>query len=84
MPCEKSCAWHGQAGDARKAAFVGKASKSFKESLMTTVESREKTRLRPERWRRARGIMPRPPAQRPWLAEGVSRSNMVQATQASP
>jgi len=41
---------------------------------MTTAESREKARLRSERWRRAHGIMPRRPAQRPWLAEGVSRS----------
>ena len=30
--------------------------------------------LRSERWRRAHGIMPRRPAQRPWLAEGISRS----------
>jgi hypothetical protein len=35
---------------------------------------REKARLRSERWRRAHGIMPRKPAQRPWLAMGVSRS----------
>ena len=30
--------------------------------------------MRSERWRRAHGIMPRRPAQRPWLAEGISRS----------
>ena len=41
---------------------------------MSDAERREKARLRSERWRRARGIMPRRPAQRPWLAEGVSRS----------
>jgi hypothetical protein len=41
---------------------------------MTLAERREKARLRSERWRRAHGIMPRRPAQRPWLAEGVSRS----------
>jgi hypothetical protein len=41
---------------------------------MTAAERRERTRLRSERWRRAHGIMPRNPAQRPWLAEGVSRS----------
>jgi hypothetical protein len=38
------------------------------------VLAREKARLRSERWRRAHGIGPRRPAQRPWLAEGVSRS----------
>ena len=37
-------------------------------------QRRELARLRSERWRRAHGIMPRRPAQRPWLAEGVSRS----------
>ena len=41
---------------------------------MTATERREKARLRSERWRRAHGIMPRKPAQRPWLAEGFSRS----------
>jgi hypothetical protein len=41
---------------------------------MTPEERREKARLRSEGWRRARGIMPRRPAQRPWLAEGISRS----------
>lgn len=35
---------------------------------------REKGRLRSTRWRRARGIGPRPPARKPWLAEGISRS----------
>jgi len=41
---------------------------------LTAEERRERNRLRSERWRRARGIPPRRPAQRPWLAEGVSRS----------
>jgi hypothetical protein len=41
---------------------------------MTTPEQREKARLRSERWRRAHGIMPRRPAQRPWLEAGCSRS----------
>jgi hypothetical protein len=41
---------------------------------MTDAERREKARLRAERWRRAHGIGPRRPAQRPWLAEGISRS----------
>jgi hypothetical protein len=41
---------------------------------MTAAERREKARLCSERWRRAHGIMPRRPAQRPWLAEGISRS----------
>jgi hypothetical protein len=44
---------------------------------MTTAERREKARLRSERWRRAHGIMPRRPAQRPWLAEGCSRSTFL-------
>jgi hypothetical protein len=37
-------------------------------------ERRERNRLRSERWRRAHGVGPRKPAQRPWLAEGISRS----------
>jgi hypothetical protein len=41
---------------------------------MTAAERREANRLRSERWRRRHGIMPRKPAQRPWLAEGCSRS----------
>jgi hypothetical protein len=41
---------------------------------MTPPERREAARLRSERWRRAHGIMPRRPAQKPWLAEGCSRS----------
>ena len=41
---------------------------------MTDAERREKARLRSERWRRAHGIGPRRPAQRPWLAAGISRS----------
>jgi hypothetical protein len=41
---------------------------------MTAAERRERARLRSERWRRARGIMPRKPAQKPWLAEGCGRS----------
>jgi hypothetical protein len=41
---------------------------------MTPQERRERARLRSERWRRARGIGPRRPAQQPWLAEGISRS----------
>ena len=41
---------------------------------MTAAERRERNRLRSERWRRAHGIGPRRPAQRAWLAEGISRS----------
>ncbi len=41
---------------------------------MTITERREKARLRSERWRRAHGIGPRRPAQRPCLAMGISRS----------
>jgi hypothetical protein len=48
------------------------------------AERRERARLRSERWRRAHGIGPRKPAQKPWLAEGISRSTWVQAAQASP
>jgi hypothetical protein len=43
-------------------------------SPMTDAEHREANRLRSERWRRAHGIMPRRPAQRPWLEAGCSRS----------
>ena len=39
-----------------------------------TPAQHEKARLRSERWRRAHGIKPRRPPQRPWLAEGISRS----------
>ncbi len=41
---------------------------------MKTPEQREAARLRSQRWRRAHGIPARKPAQKPWLAEGVSRS----------
>jgi hypothetical protein len=41
---------------------------------MTAAERRERARLRAERWRRAHGIMPRRPAQRPWVALSISRS----------
>ena len=41
---------------------------------MTTAERREAARLRSERWRRAHGIMPRRPAQQPWLAMGGERA----------
>jgi hypothetical protein len=41
---------------------------------MTPDERREKARLRAERYRRARGIMPRRPPQRPWESMGISRS----------
>src|SRR5215468_8894559 len=40
---------------------------------LTPEERRERARLRSERWRRAHGIGPRKPAQRPWLALGISR-----------
>ncbi len=41
---------------------------------LTFEEKKEKARLRSERWRRAHGIMPCAPAQKPWLALGISRS----------
>jgi len=51
---------------------------------MTTLEQRrEAARLRSERWRRAQGIMPRRPAQRPWLAEGISRSTWYRRRKAA-
>jgi hypothetical protein len=42
--------------------------------ILTPEEKRERARLASERWRRAHGIGPRKPAERPWLAEGISRS----------
>jgi hypothetical protein len=44
---------------------------------------REKACLRSERWRRAHGIGPRKPAQKPWLAEGISRSRQVASASSS-
>jgi hypothetical protein len=41
---------------------------------LTPEERRERARLRSLRWRRAQGIGPRKPAERPWLALGISRS----------
>jgi hypothetical protein len=41
---------------------------------LLTPEQRERARLRSERWRRAHSIGPRKPAERPWLALGISRS----------
>ncbi len=41
---------------------------------LTAEERRERNRLRSERYRRAKGIMPRRPAQKPWLALSISRS----------
>jgi len=43
----------------------------------------ECARLRSERWRRAHGIMPRRPAQKPWLAEGISRSTWYRRRKAA-
>jgi hypothetical protein len=43
------------------------------DQAMTAAERCERARLRSERWRRAHGIGPRRPAQKPWLALGVSR-----------
>src|SRR5208283_6226679 len=44
------------------------------QTRLTPSEHRERALLRSERYRRAHGIMPRKPAQKPWLAEGISRS----------
>jgi hypothetical protein len=51
---------------------------------MTAEERREKARLRAERRRRAHGIMPRRPAQRPWLTEGISRSTWYRRRKQAP
>jgi hypothetical protein len=45
---------------------------------LTPEERRERARLRSERWRRAHGIGPRKPAQRPWLTLCISRSIFCQ------
>jgi len=45
----------------------------FVQAALNIRRTRECARLRSERWRRAHGIMPRKPAQRPRLAMGVSR-----------
>ncbi len=45
--------------------------------------ARQRARLRSERGRRAHGIGPRKPAQRPWLALGSSRSRAKAREQAS-
>ena len=50
---------------------------------MTSSERREKARLRSERRRRANGIMPRRPAQKPWLVEGCSRSTWYRRRKAA-
>jgi hypothetical protein len=44
---------------------------------LTPEQRRERNRLRSLRWRRAHGIGPRKPAARPWLALGLSRSNLL-------
>jgi hypothetical protein len=41
---------------------------------LTDSEKRKRNRLGSERYRRAHGIMPSHPAQRPWIAFGISRS----------
>jgi hypothetical protein len=51
---------------------------------MTDAERRERNRLRSLRWRRAHGIGPRKPAQRPWLALGLSRSTLTTAAREGP
>jgi len=47
----------------------------------TSAERREKIRLRSQAWRRAHGIPPRKPAQKPWIAEGISRSTWYRRSQ---
>jgi hypothetical protein len=61
-------------GAARATRGATFRSKTVLMAVMTDAERREAARLRSEGWRRAHGIGPRRPAQRPWLAEGVSRS----------
>ncbi len=57
-------------------ASVGYIAETFASNLRQRcmMPPRERNRLCSERWRRARGIGWRRPAQRPWLAEGISRS----------
>jgi hypothetical protein len=43
------------------------------QARLTPEERRERNRLRSLRWRRAHGIGPRRPAERPWLALGNRR-----------
>jgi hypothetical protein len=43
-------------------------------TLGARAAARRETRLRSERARRAKRIMPRPKAKQPWFAEGISRS----------
>jgi hypothetical protein len=45
-----------------------------RQARLTPEQRRERNRLRSLRWRRAHGIGPRKPAQRPWLALGLSRT----------
>ncbi len=46
----------------------------MKMRMQTPEARREAARLRSERYRRRKGIPPRKPAERPWLALGISRS----------
>jgi hypothetical protein len=63
----------------KKTAQLGNGRRGSKSMTAITkegkaAERREKARLRSERTRRARGIMPRKKARKAWLAEGISRS----------
>src|SRR5215467_9761182 len=48
---------------------------------LTPEQRRGRARLRSERWRCAYGIGPRKPAQRPWLALGISKSTYYRRRQ---
>src|SRR5262245_20534931 len=60
------------------ASHKGREQTKIPRIRLTPDERRERARLRSERWRRAHGIGPRKPAQRPWLALGISRSKAAQ------
>ena len=51
---------------------------------LTPEQRREKSRLRSLRWRRAHGIGPRKPAQRPCLALRISRSTWYRRRAKAP
>ncbi len=57
----------------KRSGACSRGSDAMPRPKLTPKERRERNRLRSERWRRRHGIGPRKPAQRPWLAMGISR-----------
>jgi hypothetical protein len=64
------CQSHNRTGGSEK---LREAESYMPRPKLTPEERRERARLRSERWRRAHGIGPRKPAQRPWLAAGARK-----------